>query len=261
LDRFVHRCDCRLRRTLYTEDYCQRERVFFTAFAPASTQQQRARSSDDYFGRLEKESMACCFVSSLCLFEANSAYSGTDDLTLRGRSWREMRQLMRTSIRFVSHSWLSGAAHRLWARRALGAKERDSAREGIGSPADYLHRLLAFYSSPLVRFVYTTTRLPFLHPLVFAWPAAVQLLRTFGKLCVNTNPFLATCQACGTLLTVTSIGIFIIGALVFYHSLFGATVSALCSPVHTEAALLLLIDNMRRFLQDLFRASASIADR
>uniref|UniRef100_A0A1I8F6Y3 IRK domain-containing protein n=1 Tax=Macrostomum lignano TaxID=282301 RepID=A0A1I8F6Y3_9PLAT len=54
---------------------------------------------------------------------------------------------------------LSGAAHRSLARRALGAKERTrqaASRRRIGSPADYLHRLLAFYSSPLVRFVYTT---------------------------------------------------------------------------------------------------------
>uniref|UniRef100_A0A1I8J427 Ion_trans domain-containing protein n=1 Tax=Macrostomum lignano TaxID=282301 RepID=A0A1I8J427_9PLAT len=108
-----------------------------------------------------------------------------------------------------------------------------ASRRRIGSPADYLHRLLAFYSSPLVRFVYTTLayiiflglysytllfhfrdETSFLHPLVFAWLccAIVEDIRQALRQYESISGYLSSMW---NFIDVTSIGIFIIGALVF----------------------------------------------
>ncbi|PAA76122.1 hypothetical protein BOX15_Mlig009389g3 [Macrostomum lignano] len=144
-----------------------------------------------------------------------------------------------------------------------------ASRRRIGSPADYLHRLLAFYSSPLVRFVYTTLayiiflglysytllfhfrdETSFLHPLVFAWLCCATIEDIRQALC-QYESISGYLSSMWNVIDVTSIGIFIIGALVFIIHYSEPTVSALFS-VHSEAALLLLIDNMRRFCRICF---------
>uniref|UniRef100_A0A1I8IIX6 Ion_trans domain-containing protein n=1 Tax=Macrostomum lignano TaxID=282301 RepID=A0A1I8IIX6_9PLAT len=108
-----------------------------------------------------------------------------------------------------------------------------ASRRCIGSPADYLHRLLAFYSSPLVRFVYTTlayiifpgplflhfgyftSRRDFLSaPLVFAWLCCATIEDIRQALC-QYESISGYLSSMWNVIDVTSIGIFIIGALVF----------------------------------------------
>uniref|UniRef100_A0A1I8FQZ6 LSDAT_euk domain-containing protein n=1 Tax=Macrostomum lignano TaxID=282301 RepID=A0A1I8FQZ6_9PLAT len=225
LDRFV---TVRLLETLYTEDYCSGNESFhaFRACLDAAT---GLRLLQSLAGKRYKtpypteqphqheKHLSARQRSSETAFESR-AYgildicASHDESLARENLVRELPQygdtpscpwqLIADSIRFVSHSCcvrscspFFGAAE-LSVRRngPPGSLSSAASRRRIGSPADYLHRLLAFYSSPLLAYIiflglYSYTLLFHFRdetfPFCTLWclpGSAVQLLKTFGKL-------------------------------------------------------------------------------